>query len=90
MYQLTAKKAYDMGALTWMIVSQRMCKISDKISKFITGVMKNWKEDLTSAGKTLHALKIQRDMFQGDWVSPLLFVIKMTPVNYILRKCTGG
>ena len=32
-------------------------------------------------------MKIQRGIFQGDALSPLLFVIGMMPLNHILRKC---
>ena len=35
-------------------------------------------------------MKIQRGIFQGNMLSPLLFVIAMRPPNHILRKCTGG
>ena len=41
-----------------------MYKISNKVIKFITETMKNWKAELTAGGKTLE-VKIQRDMFQG-------------------------
>ena len=40
-------------------------------------------------GKSLAKLKIQRGIFQGDVLSPLLFVIAMMPLNHILRKCTA-
>ena len=35
-------------------------------------------------------VKIQRGIFQGDTLSPLLFVIAMMPFNHIHDKCTGG
>ena len=35
-------------------------------------------------------MKIQRVIFQGDALSPLLFVIAMMLLNHILTKCTGG
>ena len=34
--------------------------------------------------------KIQRGIFQGDALSPVLFIIAMMPLNHILRKCTAG
>ena len=33
---------------------------------------------------------IQRVIFQWDVLLPLLFVIEMTPLNHILRKCAAG
>ena len=41
-------------------------------------------------GKTLATMKIQRDIFQGDAFSSLLFVITILPLNYIFRKRTEG
>ena len=66
-----------------------MYKISDKIIKFITEAMKNWKVGLTAGGKALAEVKIQRGNFRGYLFSPLLFVIVMIPCNHILRKYTG-
>ena len=52
--------------------------------------MKNWTVELTAGGKSLAETKIQRWIFQGDSLSPLLFIIDMTSLNHILRKCTTG
>ena len=38
--------------------------------------MKNWRLKMTAERKSLTDLKIQRDIFQGDALSSLLFVIK--------------
>ena len=49
--------------------------------------MKNWRVELTTGGKSLAETKIHRCIFQGDALSPLLFIIAMMPLNNILRKC---
>ena len=41
-------------------------------------------------GRNLADTKIQRGIFQGDALSPLLLVITMMPLNHIFRKCTAG
>ena len=66
----------------------KMYKILDQIIKFITEAMKNWKVEVAAGGKTLGEVKMQRGIFQGDAVSPLLFAIAMVPFTHILRKCT--
>ena len=52
--------------------------------------MKNWRVELTAGGKSLAETKIQRGIFQGDALSPLLIIIAMMPQNNIFRKCTAG
>ena len=39
--------------------------------------MKNWKVELTSGGETLGEVKINRGIFQGEGLSPILFVITL-------------
>ena len=50
--------------------------------------MKVWKVELTAGGRSLAETKIQSGIFQGDALSPLLFIITMMPLNHQLRKCT--
>ena len=45
--------------------------------------------ELTTGGKSLPEVKIQKGIFQGDSLSPLLFAITIMPLNHIQRKCTG-
>ena len=51
--------------------------------------MKNWRVELTAGGKSLAETKIQKGIFQGDALSPQLFIIGMMFLNHILRKCTA-
>ena len=52
--------------------------------------MKNRRVELIAGRKGLAETKIQRGIFQGDALSPLLFIIAMMPLNHILRKCSAG
>ena len=49
-----------------------------------------WRVELTVGGRSIAETKIQRGIFQGDALSPLLFIIAMMPLNHILRKCAAG
>ena len=57
--------------------------------KFTEKTMKNWKLELTPGRKCLADEKIQRGIFLGDVLSPLLFVLAMAPLNHLHRKYTG-
>ena len=84
------KKAYDMVPHSWMINSLKMYKISDEVINFIDKTMKSWRVELTTGRRRLAEAKIQRGIFQGDDISPLLFINAMMPLNHILRKCIAG
>ena len=66
-----------------------MYKISDDVINFIEKTIKTRRAELTARGSSLVEAKVQRGIFQGDALSPLLFIISMMPLNDILRKCTA-
>ena len=52
--------------------------------------MKSWWVELTCGSETLRELPIKRGIFQGDVLSPLLFVITLIPLTHILRTANPG
>ena len=52
--------------------------------------MKSWQTILTSESEELARVNIERKIFQGDSLSPLLFVIRLISLSHILRKVTAG
>ena len=84
------KKAYDMVAHSWIISSLKMYKISHDVINIIDKMTKAWRVELTAGGWSLAETKIQRGIFQGDALWPLLFITAMIPHNHLLRKCTTG
>ena len=75
---------------SWIINCLKICKISHEVINFMDKTMKTWRVELIAGGKGLAETKTQRDIFQGDTLSPLLLLIAMMPLNHILRKCTAG
>ena len=80
------KKAYDMVPHSWILEMLKMVKVSENVERLIRQSMTNWKTTLTANGQTLGDVAINRGIFQGDSLSPLLFVIVMMPLSFILRR----
>ena len=83
------KKASDMVPHSRIIDSLKMYKISDEVINY-NKTMKTWRAELQGGGGSLAEAKIQSGIFQGDALSPLLFIIAMMQLNRILRKCRAG
>ena len=83
------KKAYDMSPQSWILHSLKIYKILHEVINFIEKTMQTWRVELTAGGRSLAETKIQRGIFQGDTLSPLLFIIAKMPLNHILRKCAA-
>ena len=80
------KKAYDMVPHSWLEECFRVFGIASNVDNLLVNSMKKWKTDLTFGGKSLGEVKIKRGIFQGDSLSPLLFIIALIPLSMILRK----
>ena len=48
--------------------------------------MEKWKVMLCSGNFVLGEVEIKRDIFQRDFLSPLVFVLALIPLNLILKK----
>ena len=52
--------------------------------------MKTWRVELTDANQQLGEVKINKRIFQGDALSPLLFVVAMISLTHALREIKSG
>ena len=84
------KKAYDMFLKSGILHCLKMYKIPNQVVQFIEKTMQIWTVEMTAGEKSLAEVTIPGGIFQGDALSPLLFVIVMMPRNHILRKSTAG
>ena len=82
---IDCKKAYDMVSQSWILHCFKMYKIP-QVVQFIEKTMQTWEVELTVGGQSLAKINIQKGIFQGNALSPILFVITMMPLNHILRK----
>ena len=75
---------------SWIIRCLEIFKVADNIKEFIKKSMSHWETELTSGGQSLGKIKIQRGIFHGDSLSPLLFVICLILSSLILRTVQSG
>ena len=84
------KKAYDMVPHSWILACLTMFKVADNIRNLIRKSMRSWTVELTSGGEMLGEVKIKRGIFQGDSLSPILFVLAMIPLSIVLNNMKAG
>ena len=84
------RKAYDMVPHSWIGECLEMFGIAVNVRQFLLSSMKKWKTELTSCGQQLGVVNINRGIFQGDSLSPLLFVLCMVPLSLVLRRSKAG
>ena len=83
-------KAYDMVPHSWILKSLEVTKVADNIIMLIKRSMSKWETELLSGKQKLGKVRIQRGIFQGYSLSPLLFVVALIPLSIILKKVKVG
>ena len=84
------KMAYDMLPQIWIIECQKVYKISDSIINLITKAIENCRIQLTTGRQTLAEVKIRRGIFQGDYLSPLSYILRRIYGSLQIYKITGN
>ena len=79
-------KAYDMVPHSWIIEYLDLFGVAENIKSLLVNSMEKWKVMLCSGNSELGEVEIKRGIFQGDSLSPLMFVLALIPLNLILRK----
>lgn len=84
------KKAYDRVPHSWIVECMKLFKVNSLVRDFLAKEMHNWKTNLTSGGIHLGRVPIRRGIFQGDSLSPLLFIMAMAPISTVLNRMKKG
>ena len=63
-----------------------MVGVSEQIKLFLSESMKAWRVNLTCNNQSLVRVDIKQGIFQGDSLSPVLFVLCPIPLTLILHK----
>ena len=80
------KKAYDMVPHLWIIECLDLFGVAENIKSLLVNNVEKRKVMLCSGNSELGEVEIKRGIFQGDFLSPLLFVLALIPLSLILRK----
>jgi hypothetical protein len=84
------KKAFDMVPHSWILNCLSKFKIAKNIRAIIENSMSNWRTQLTSNQHQLGEVNINRGIFQGDSLSPILFILSLIPLSLVLNKTQTG
>ena len=84
------KKAYDMVQHSWIIECLDLFGVAENIQSLLANSMEKWKVILCSGNSELGEVEIKQGIFQGDSLSPLVFVLAMIPLSLILRKAKAA
>ena len=84
------KKAYDMVPHPWIIECLDLFGVAENIKSLLVNSMEKWKVMLCSGNSELGEVEIKRGIFQGDSLSPLVFVLALTSLSLILRKAKAA
>ena len=87
---LDYKKVYDSVPHSWIMETLEMVGAAENIKLILKESMKMWKTQLTANNEPTGEVAIKRGIFQGDSLSPLLFVIAMFPLTCLLREASAG
>lgn len=84
------KKAYDMVPHSWILECLEVMGCADNVYNFLKKSMSQWKCELNAGRTVLGEVPIYRGIFQGDSLSPLLFVVCLIPLTMMLHKVKAG
>ena len=84
------KNAYDMVPHSWITECLDLFGVTENINSLLMNSMEKWKVILCSGNSELGEVKIKRDIFQGDCLSFLVFVLALIPLSLILRTAKAA
>ena len=83
-------KKVQMFPHSWIRECLDLFGVAENIKTFLWNSMEKQKVMLCSGNSDLGKVKIKRGIFQGDSLSPLVFVLALIPLSLILRKAKAA
>ena len=84
------RKAFDMIPHSWILKCLRLFGAAENMVHYIGKSMGQWQVELSANGNILGTVNVRRGIFQGDSLSPLLFVVTLIPLSLVLREVKAG
>jgi hypothetical protein len=84
------QKAYDLLPHSWILETLKLTGVAKNAMQLIERSMESWNTRLQYRGNDLAEVDIKRGIFQGDSLSPLLFIISLIPLSMLLREVHQG
>ena len=84
------QKAYDMLPHPWIIETMKLTGMARNVIELISNSMRTWNTRLEYLGDEIAGVDIRRGIFQGDSLSPLLFITALIPLSVLLREASQG
>ena len=75
---------------SWLKETLKMIGLADNIRRLLGQSIRNWKTVFTLNGDTLSEVYIQREIFQGDSLSPMLFIIIRIALSMTLNSTNSS
>ena len=84
------QKAYDMLPHSWIIQTMELTGMATNVISLMKRSMQTWNTRLEYLGEEIAVVDIRRGIFQGDSLSPLLFITALIPLSVLLREARQG
>ena len=68
----------------------KLVNVSENVTNIVQKSMTTWKMKVTASRQALEEVEIKREIFQGNRLSPLIFVFYMIPLYSLLRERKAG
>ena len=73
-----------------LVEAMKMVEIADNTVNLFENSKETWRTELRAYNESLGEVDIRRGIFQGDYFSPLLFVVVLIPLSIILSETDLG
>ena len=84
------RKTYDMVPHVWIIKALKLIGAASNVIALLKSTMTDWNTELITKDINLGEVNINQDIFLGDSLSPLLFVMSLIPLTLALRQMKQG